>query len=253
MEKLSVVIITYNEEAAIERCILSVKKVADEVLVVDSFSTDRTKEICMRLGVKFYVHPFEGYIQQKNYAISLASFDNVLSLDADEALSETLCNSIIKAKQSFDHDGYVMNRMNNYCGVWIRHGEWYPDRKLRLWNRRKGEWGGRNPHDHVNMEQGARIVHLKGDLLHYSYISIEAHIDQFNHFTTISANGLFSENRKIGKAGVFGKGLASFFKGFFLKLGFLDGYYGIALCIINSFATFMKYMKLRELNHKSKL
>ena len=248
MEKLSVVIITYNEESAIERCISSVTKVADEILVVDSFSTDRTREICLRLGVKFYEHPFEGYIQQKNYAKSLADFDYVLSLDADEALSETLCNSIIKVKQKFDFDGYYMNRMNNYCGIWIKHGDWYPDRKLRLWNQKKGEWGGRNPHDHVNMEPGARIAHLKGDLLHYSYVSLEAHIDQFNRFTTTSAVGLFSEGKKISAIGVLIKGSASFFKGFFLKLGFLDGFYGVALCIINSFATFMKYMKLRELN-----
>lgn len=253
MEKLSVVIITYNEESAIERCILSVRKVADEILVVDSFSTDRTREICLRLGVRFYEHPFEGYIQQKNYAKSLASFDHVLSLDADEALSETLCNSIVKMKQKFEYDGYFMNRMNNYCGIWIRHGNWYPDRKLRLWNRQKGEWGGRNPHDHVNMGEGAKIGFLKGDLLHYSYISIEAHIDQFNHFTTTSAHELFSENKKISRFGVFGKGFATFFKGFFLKLGFLDGYYGIALCIINSFATFMKYMKLRELNRGNRI
>jgi glycosyltransferase involved in cell wall biosynthesis len=253
MEKLSVVIITYNEEAAIERCISSVKKVADEILVVDSNSTDQTKAICLRLGVRFYEHPFEGYIQQKNYSKSLASFDYVLCLDADEALSETLSNSIKKAKLKFDHDGYFMNRMNNYCGVWIRHGNWYPDRKLRLWNRKKGEWGGRNPHDHVNMGADTKVGYLKGDLLHYSYVSIEAHINQFNRFTTTSAHELFSENRKISKAGVLGKGFATFFKGFFLKLGFLDGYYGVALCIINSFATFMKYMKLRELNKTARM
>jgi len=248
MEKISVVIITYNEELAIERCIGSVKRVADEIVVVDSFSTDKTKEICLGLGVCFYEHPFEGYIQQKNYAKSLASFDFVLSLDADETLSSELCNSILKAKEKFNCDGYVMNRMNNYCGVWIRHGNWYPDRKLRLWNRTKGDWGGRNPHDHVNMRADTKVGFLKGDLLHYSYISIEAHISQFNHFTSTSAHELFTENKQISKIGVFGKGFATFFKGFFLKLGFLDGYYGVALCVINSFATFMKYMKLRELN-----
>jgi glycosyltransferase involved in cell wall biosynthesis len=253
MEKLSVVIITYNEESAIERCIASVKNVADEVLVVDSYSTDKTKEICLRLGARFYEHTFEGYIQQKNYAISLASFDYILMLDADEALSETLSDSILRAKQVFDRDGYNMNRMTNYCGSWMKHGNFYPDRKLRLWDRRKGEWGGRNPHDHVNMQPNSKVGHLKGDILHYSIITLEGNITQFNKFTTIAAQELFSENRKISAIGVFVKGFAAFFKSFFMKRGFLDGYYGIALSVITSFATFMKYMKLRELNRNAKV
>jgi hypothetical protein len=145
-----------------------------------------------------------------------------------------------------------MNRMTNYCGAWMKHGNFYPDRKLRLWDRRKGDWGGRNPHDHVNMQPNSKVGHLKGDILHYSIITLEGNITQFNKFTTIAAQELFSENRKISAIGVFGKGFAAFFKSFFLKMGFLDGYYGVSLCVIISFATFMKYMKLRELNKDSK-
>ncbi len=251
--KLSVVIITYNEEENIARCLDSVKTVADEIVVVDSFSKDRTKEICLSYGVRFSEHVFQGHIEQKNYAASLASFDYVLSLDADEALCPTLTKAVLEAKQNFSFDGYYMNRMTNYLGKWIRHGSWYPDRKLRLWNRQKGRWGGQNPHDKYEMNEDCKIGFLKGDILHYSYNSIEGHIRQFDKFTSISAVHLHNEGKKATLFKVFFSPLTNFFKGFFLRLAFLDGYYGILICIINAFATYMKYVKLRELNKGKKL
>lgn len=140
--KLSAVIITYNEEDNIERCLESLEKTADEILVVDSFSSDRTAEICKSKGVEFIQHSFEGHIEQKNYALSRASNDYVLSLDADEALSDKLIQSIRAAKQNWSTNGYSVNRLTNYCGKWIRHCGWYPDKKIRLWDKRKGTWGG---------------------------------------------------------------------------------------------------------------
>ena len=253
MNSISVIIITLNEELTIARCIKSVIPIADEIIVVDSLSQDRTKEICLALGVQFFEHSFEGYIQQQAYATSLANFEYILTIDADEALDETLCNSLLEVKKKLELDGYSMNRMNNYCGKWIRHGSWYPDRKIRLWNRNMGHWGGRNPHNTVMMNQGSKIGYLKGELLHYCYDSIEAHVKQFNRFTSISAYELFSEKRKVGIFGIFIKSMANFIQGFFFKLGFLDGYYGVIICYINSFATFMKYVKLRELNKNGKL
>src|ERR1700748_3129589 len=119
--KLSVVIITFNEERNIERCLLSVKDVADEVVVLDSFSADRTKEICLKHNVKFFEHAFDGHIQQKNRAITYASFPHILSLDADEALDETLKKSVLAAKAGFKLDGYYINRLTNYCGHWVKH------------------------------------------------------------------------------------------------------------------------------------
>jgi len=251
MNKLSIVIITLNEEENIARCLESVKEIADEIVVVDSFSTDKTREICLQYNVRFEEHAFEGYIKQKNYAVSLCSNDYIFSIDADEAIDEKLKQAILKEKQQFSADGYLMNRLNFYGGRWIRHGNWYPDRKLRLYNRTRGMWEGMHVHEKIILDKEARIKHLKGDILHYSYLSLEAHIAQFNHFTTLSAQELFAENKKISAFGVLAKGFATFFKGFFLKLGFLDGYYGIALCIINSFGTYMKYMKLREMNKAS--
>jgi glycosyltransferase involved in cell wall biosynthesis len=248
MNKLSVVIITFNEEENIGRCLDSVHNVADEIVIVDSFSKDSTKKICIERGVRFIEHAFEGHIQQKNYAASLATYDYVISLDADEALCPLLQKSILAEKSNFSKDGYTMNRMTNYLGKWIRHGSWYPDKKLRLWNRQKGSWGGQNPHDCYQMESTCTIGYLKGDILHYSYTSIEGHIAQFDKFTSISAKHMYDEGKKAGLLQIFINPLANFIKGFFIRLAFLDGYYGMVICIINAFATFMKYVKLRELN-----
>ena len=147
MIKLSVVIITFNEEKNIERCLTSVKDIADEIVVLDSFSKDKTAEICINHGVKFFQHTFDGHIQQKNRAITYANFPHILSLDADETLSSELAESIKKVKQNFSKDGYYINRLTNYCGHWVKHCGWYPDAKLRLWDSRKGQWTGTNPHD----------------------------------------------------------------------------------------------------------
>ena len=137
--QISAVIITFNEEKNIERCLQSLQGIVDEIVVVDSFSKDQTKSICEKYNVKFVEHAFEGHIEQKNYAITQASYPYVLSLDADEALDETLKSSILKVKKNWTHDGYSMNRLTNYCGSWIKHCGWYQDTKLRLWDARKGE------------------------------------------------------------------------------------------------------------------
>lgn len=188
MHKLSAVIITFNEERNIERCLHSLHGIADEIVVVDSFSKDRTKEICLGFGVKFVEHSFEGHIQQKNWAITQASHQFVLSLDADEALDDELKNSILKAKSNGMKDGYYMNRLTNYCGHWVKHCGWYPDKKLRLWNSQKGAWTGINPHDKYEMHDGDKVTGwLKGNLLHYSYYSVEDHYKQVNYFTDIAS------------------------------------------------------------------
>ena len=178
MTPISAIIITFNEEKNISRCIESLQGVADEIVVVDSLSTDSTQQICAQHGVRFISHAFEGYVKQKNWARLQASHQWVLSLDADEALSIELRNSIIEIKQNPTADGYTMNRLNNYCGTWIHHCGWYPDRKLRLWNNAKGEWMGENPHDRFEMPNTSIINHLKGDLLHYTYHTILQHLNQ---------------------------------------------------------------------------
>ena len=230
MIKLSVVIITLNEEKNIARCLESIKSIADEILVVDSLSRDRTKEICQSFGVRFVEQAFLGYVEQKNFALKLATHEYVLSLDADEALSENLLLEIKKLKSEFSTNGYSFNRLTSYNGHWVRHCGWYPDSKLRLVLKAKAIWAGNNPHDCLRVD-GA-VTHINGDLLHYSYDSISSHVQQTNKFTTIEANALFA----IGKRGSIVKLITrppfQFFKDYFLKLGILDGRFAVKFGVL---------------------
>lgn len=247
MPEISVVIITLNEEKNIERCINSVQDLADEIVVVDSLSTDRTEDVCNRYNVRFIKHAFEGYIEQKNWALEQAKYPYVLSLDADEAISETLKESILSIKGNTEYDGYQFNRLTNYCGQWIRHSGWYPDRKLRLVDRRLARWTGINPHDRLEMKPGSRIKHLKGDLLHYSYYSISQHAAQANNFSDITAMMLHKKGRRSTIFNILVNPLVKFVRDYFINMGFLDGYYGYVICKISAHATFLKYVKLRQL------
>ena len=248
MPQLSVVIITFNEEKNIARCLDSVKEIADDIVVVDSFSKDKTKEIALAKGARFIEHTFEGHIQQKNWAITQAKYPHILSLDADEAIDDNLKESILKIKNNFTQDGYYMNRLTNYCGKWIKHCGWYPDKKLRLWDSRKGNWTGINPHDKYEIKEGdANTSHIKGDILHYSYYTINDHIKQTDYFTTIGAKALFNEGKKATFVKMYVSPLAKFMSAYFLKLGILDGYYGFVVCKISAKSTFLKYKKLKKL------
>ncbi len=251
MVKLSVVIITFNEERNIGRCIDSVKDVADDILVLDSFSTDKTEEIVKSKGARFIQHVFDGHIEQKNRVISHALYPHVLSLDADEAPDEILKAEIIKVKNNWQHDGYEMDRLTNYCGKWIKHCGWYPDTKLRLWDSRKGRWTGINPHDKYELDAGTVISKLKGNILHYSYYSIHDHIKQVNYFTEIAAKAYFAKGKKSNLFKILFSPVIKFWRDYFFKLGVLDGYYGLIICIISSHATFIKYVKLKQLWDKN--
>jgi glycosyltransferase involved in cell wall biosynthesis len=247
MPQISVVIITFNEEKNIERCILSVQDLADDIVVVDSFSTDRTEEICKSHGVRFIQNHFNGHIEQKNFAISKAHFPYILSLDADEQLSEELKKSIQQVKNNWDADGYYFNRLTNYCGQWIRHSSWYPASKLRLWDSRKGKWGGLNPHDIFILQKGCSQKFLKGDLYHYSYYAVSEHIIQINRFSDILAKSYFEAGRKAGFFDILFHPAWRFFRDYIIKLGFLDGFFGMVICRNSSFETYLKYVKLRRM------
>lgn len=245
--KISAVIITYNEERNIKRCLESIKGVADEIVVVDSYSNDRTEEICNSFDVKFIKHRFYGHIEQKNWAILQASSPYILSLDADEALSDELRISILKVKKNWTHDGYYFNRLTNYCGKWIRHTSWYPARKLRLWDSRKGSWGGFNPHDRFLLVKGGTRQFLSGDILHYSYYSVSEHLEQINKFSTIMSRSYYERGRTGNAFSLVMHPLWRFIKDFLVKRGFLDGYYGFIVSINSAHEVFMKYVKLRNL------
>ncbi len=246
--KLSVVIITFNEERNIARCLDSVKDVADDVVVVDSFSTDNTQKICFEKNARFVEHVFEGHIEQKNWAITQAKYPHVLSLDADEAMDARLIQSVKVVKSQWKHDGYIMNRLTNYCGKWIHHSSWYPDRKLRLWDSRKGKWGGTNPHDKYEMEDGSSLGYLEGDILHYSFYEIKDHLNQVTKFSEIAAKAYYEQGRRAPLFRIWISPVFKFFQMYFLKLGFLDGFEGLVIARISANFTFIKYARLRQLN-----
>ena len=246
MVKLSVVIITLNEENVIERCIDSVQAIADEIFVVDSFSTDRTKEICEAKGVKFIENKFEGHIQQKNYAAANATYEHILSLYADEALSSILRKSISKIKENWTEEGYAMNRLNNYCGTWIRTCGWYPDRKIRLFKKDAGTWGGDNPHDFYELYNNKKAGFLKGDILHFTYATVEAHKIQVKRFAEIAARVLIEKGKKPSPIKLIINPLSKFIGMYFFKLGFTDGLIGFRISYQAAKSTYHKYAIARK-------
>jgi glycosyltransferase involved in cell wall biosynthesis len=251
MAKLSVTIITLNEERNIARCLDSLKEVADEIVVVDSYSNDRTKEICLSYGVKFLENKWPGYAEQKNFAHQYVANDLVLSIDADECLSKELSASIFQMKSNPAGNLYMFRRLTNYCGKWIRHCGWYPDKKLRIYNRRECHWEG-NVHEQLIYPEGKNIVVLDGDCLHYSFYTINEHRRQADNFTTLAAQKAYEKGERsnfflISFAPVF-----KFIQSYIIRLGILDGYYGFIVCRISAHATFMKYVKLQQLWKKTK-
>ncbi len=247
MIKLSAAIITFNEEHNIERCINSLKGVADEIIVVDSFSTDKTAEICKSLGVTFIENKFSGHIEQKNFILTQTTHDYVLSLDADEALDEELKRSILDVKNNFKFDGYSFNRLTNYVDKWIYRCGWYPDKKLRLFDKTKAKWAGVNPHDIIEMHEDSNITQLSGNILHYSYDSISDHINQTNKFTTIAAKEAFERGVRSSTFKIISRPILKFLKDYFLKRGILDGRYGFIICCINSLSALLKFSKIKDL------
>jgi glycosyltransferase involved in cell wall biosynthesis len=247
MEKLSAAIITFNEERNIRRCIESLLPITDEIVVLDSNSTDGTRSICEEYSlVRFHAQPFEGHIQQKNAAAALTAHHLVLSLDADEVISEELKLSILEVKQNRKFDGYTMNRLTSYCGKWIRHCGWYPDRKIRLFDRRKGAWGGVNPHDKYELMQGGTQAHIKGDILHYSYASFEELQLQTDKFAKLGAQHLFEKGRGSAWVKLFFSPTVRFLRAYFFKLGFLDGVAGFTISWYSAVECFRKYNYLRK-------
>ncbi len=248
MPQISVVIIAFNEEKNIGRCLESVKDIADDIVVLDSGSTDKTKEICKSYGANVFHQDFLGHLEQKNKAITFAKFPHVLSLDSDEALDETLKKSILEVKKNWTKDGYYMNRLTSYCGHWVKHCNWYPDKKLRLWDSRKGKWGGINPHDKYDMFNGDKNTgHLKGDILHYSYYSVDDHYKQVEYFTTIAAKAFYEKGKKSNIFKLLVNPVAKFIDHYILHMGFLDGKAGFLISKISAYATYLKYKKLRDL------
>lgn len=256
--KISGVVITYNEEKNLARCLESMQGLADEIVVVDSYSEDQTAEIAQNFGAKFIKHSFEGHIEQKNFAAKQAQHNIILSLDADEAVNDKLADAIRAVKANWQHDAYSFRRLNQYAGKWIYYGAWRRDVNIRLFDRRKAVWGGYNPHDKVVTTANGSTSKLKGHLLHYAYdpedpvAVFSEHANQINRFSTIWAEGAYKKGKKvIWVWHLVARPAFQFFQEYFLQLGFLDGFRGFLLARASAWHKYMKYLKLFGLYQKN--
>ena len=242
MPNISACIISFNEEKKIEECLQSLQPVVDEIIVVDSLSSDRTREIAGKYTDKVFEQSFLGHIEQKNLAVDKARNDWILSLDCDERLSEKLQQSILAIKDHLDDaDAYCMSRKTYYIYRWLNHC-WYPDIKTRLFNRKTSRWGGTNPHDHI-VTQGRNIVRLEGDIYHYSFDSISDHLQTIDKFTEIGADELIRKNKRFNIFSPLTHATWIFIKLYILKRGFLDGFAGLTVSVLSYMHVYIKYSK----------
>ena len=217
---------------------------ADEILVIDSGSNDRTVEIAEKLGARVVESGWPGYANQKNLAADKAAYDWILSIDADESLSEALEGEIWQVKKRGpEFDAYTMPRMAQYLGRWIRHSGWYPDRKVRLYDRRKARWVGKFVHETVQVD--GRIGHLDSNLLHFTCNSLSEHLKTMDRYTTLAAEQLLETGEKVTWTRLALEPPWTFFQAYVLKLGFLDGVEGLAIANMAALYNFVKYAKAR--------
>ena len=243
--KISATIITFNEERNIARVIESLR-CCDEILILDSGSNDRTREIASKLDARVVEASWHGYAAQKNIAAKLASYDWILSLDADESLSEALEAEIWHIKKSGPKfDGYTVPRLAQYLGRWILHSGWYPDRKVRLFDRGKAEWVGEFVHESVRVR--GTVGHLQSNLLHFTCDSLSEHVRTMDRYTTLAAQEIATRENAIPVARILFDPPWTFLQTYLLKLGFLDGVEGLAIAYMAAFYNFVKYWKARQM------
>lgn len=245
-DKISACIMTYNEEANIERCLKGVQW-CDEIVVLDSFSTDRTLDICRQYTDRVFQHEWQGYIGQRNIIRTMATHPWVFFLDADEEVSDELREQILAEFRagSGKYAGYRFPRRVFYLHRWIMHGEWYPDIKLRLFKKDLGHSIGVEPHDQVVVDGPVKT--LTAPLYHYTYDDLSDHLETVNRFSAISAKAKFDAGYRFSWGDFIIRPAFRFFKGYFLKLGFLDGRRGFLIALISAFGVAVKYAKVWEL------
>ncbi len=247
--KISATIITLNEERNIERCIRSLQGVADEIIVLDSFSKDRTEEICEQFGVRFEKRKWEGYSESKNYLNSLAEYEYILSLDADEALDDQLRAAILAIKETSSPQVYSVNRLTNYCGKWIKHSGWYPDVKVRLFPAKGSSWDGAVVHEELLFPKDLKVIQLAGHLEHYSYYSFKGHRERADKYSALTAKKMHQKGKKASLLKPYISALGRFVSMYLIKAGFLDGRMGFKIAWISAQSNVFKYKELRRLNH----
>ncbi len=244
--KISAVLITFNEEANIEAALRSLEGIASEIIVVDSHSTDLTVKIARRFTPNVFERTWTNYSDQKNYADDLAEHPWILSLDADERLSPELREELMAlAKGEPPCAGFSMPRRVFYLGRWIKHSGWYPDRKVRLFRKDCARWEGAYVHEDLAVR--GEIRRLRGDILHFTYRNIADHLTRINAFSDLGAQKLYAQRKKCRLRHLLLVPPGRFIKSYILRRGFLDGFAGLVIAVLNGYGIFVRYAKLREI------
>jgi len=237
----------HNEAHQIQSCIERLKLVVSEIIVIDHESTDDTKKICEQLGAKVVTKKWEGYAKGKNFGHELASNDWIISIDADEQLSDELVDQLLNIKLEKD-TVYQLDRANYYCGQWIKYCGWNPDWKLRIFNKKIAKWSGDFVHEELVFSNSVKRHKLKGKLLHYSYASAEDHLKRINKYAELAARALHQRGKNTSILDRYFSPTLRFIKTYIFKLGFLDGKYGLEIARHDRKFTQLKYQYLSELN-----
>lgn len=248
MKRLSVVILAFNEEKNIARCIHSVLSITKSIIVIDSFSKDQTQEIATELGATIIEKKFEGFIKQRAFAVASAPTDYILALDADEWLSPELGEEIKNILLDWSHDCYELNRLSRIGETWIKHSKWFPDHKIRLFKKGSATCSGRSPHDTILANQGSRTKRLQGILFHHANDNFQERLQTINSHSTAAAQYLFDQNTKPNLFRITGKPFFRFWIQFVIRGGFRDGYTGLFVCISDAYYVFLREIKLHELS-----
>ncbi len=249
--KISATVITFNEEHNLAEALQSLAW-ADEIIVIDSQSTDRTVEIARTFTEKIIVRQWPGYAAQKNFAAQQAAYDWIFNLDADERVSSELAQEIVelKSRSNGTPAGFEMPRKTWYLGRWIRHSGWYPDYKLRLYNRTAGGWRGEYVHESVKVD--GRIERLRGEILHYTIRNSSEHHQRLDRYTTLAAQELETKGKRLSRAALFVAPVTAFIRSYVLRAGFLDGIPGLAIACFAGYYVFLKNLKLWEIQQNKK-
>lgn len=252
MEKISGVVIAYNEEKLIADCLKSLSSFCDEIILVDSYSTDNTVQIASEYASKIIKRKFDTYVVQKTFATEQAENNWVFSLDADERVSSELADHILELKKKgFNADGYWVNRLSYYINGFFKCSGWYPDCKIRLFKKNCAYWGGTDPHDKVIMNAGCVAKKIELDLIHFTYRNMHHHIDKVNSFSTKAAVQKLNKKPKFVRMHFVLNPCIKFIKSYFIQGGVFYGSRGFINSVIASFYVFIKYAKVWEsLNQK---
>lgn len=237
---LSVVIITHNESRHIQACLESVVGLADEIIVIDDHSTDDTALIAQGMGARVYLHPLESFSAQRNFGIDQCSCDWILMLDSDERMTTELADEIRNVIKLAKNDAFLVPRKNHFMGKWIRYCGWYPDSIKRLMRKGRVRYTGL-VHEHLEVE--GSTGELQNPFLHYTYDNLEQYLMKFNRYTTLAAETIYSQGRKVNFFHLTGRPVLEFIKMFFIKKGFLDGIYGLIISLMSAMYIFVKFAK----------